>query len=252
MTDDAPLSFSQVFKRQGRTQVLRNLNFSVQEGEFVGLVGLNGAGKTTVFKSLLDLITIDSGSIRLFSSPHHDARARRRIAYLPERFMPPAHLYGSDFLNFMLRINGKSTASTPVEHTLRALDFPYEKLRTPIRTYSKGTAQKLGLAACVLSGKALLVLDEPMSGLDPAARYILRDLLLHLKRDGKTLLMSSHSLNDVRLTCDRVLVLHEGEIRFDGPPQSLLEKFETNDGDQAFVRCIQAEKNVATSSAAGN
>lgn len=245
MTTSA-ITFARVAKTLGQHCVLNNLSLTITTGEFVGLIGLNGAGKTTLLKSLLDLVSIDSGSITVFERSHRDAASRSKLAFLPERFLPPTHLHGYDFLQFMLRMHERLLTPGEIEETLDTLDFPIEKLKAPIRTYSKGTAQKLGLAVCVLADKPLLILDEPMSGLDPQARLILRQTLTRIKGPQKTLLMSSHSLADVEQICDRVLVLHGGQIQFDGTPRRFREVFNAPDADGAFIECIRGaaiEKN---------
>lgn len=235
------ITFSGVSKTLHQHSVLNNLNLTINTGEFVGLIGLNGAGKTTLLKSLLDLVSIDSGNITLYEQPHHDAASRSKLAYLPERFLPPTHLHGYDFLRFMLRMHERLLTPREIEETLGTLEFPIEKLKEPIRTYSKGTAQKLGLAVCVLADKPLLILDEPMSGLDPQARLNVRQTLTRIKDSHKTLLMSSHSLGDVEQICDRVLVMHGGQIRFDGTPQRFREVYNEPDADGAFIACIRGE-----------
>ncbi len=121
---------------------------------------------------------------------------------------------------------------------LEALDLDPAALGRPVRAYSKGMAQKLGLAACFLSGKRLLILDEPVSGLDPKARALVKRHLLRLKAAGHTLFFSTHALPDVEELCDRMAILHGGEIRFVGSPAECRERFEAETLEQAFLNCI--------------
>lgn len=232
------LLFRSVTKRYPRQLALSDLSLSVNVGEFFGLVGVNGAGKTTLIKSLLDFCEINSGSVEIFGTDHRQAQARGRLAYLPERFLPPYYLTGRDFLQFMARLHRVAVDEAQAARMLATLDLDASALSKPVRDYSKGMAQKLGLAACFLSGKDLLVLDEPMSGLDPKARALLKKYLQQLKEQGKTLFFSTHMLHDVEALCDRIAILHGGKMRFTGSPQQCCEQFGAGNLEQAYLNCI--------------
>jgi len=232
------LQFRNVTKSYPHQLALSDLNLSVHAGEFFGLVGVNGAGKTTLIKSLLDFCDIDSGSVEIFGIDHRQAEARARLAYLPERFLPPYYLTGRDFLQFMARLHRVALDEAHMAQMLATLDLDVSALAKPVRDYSKGMAQKLGLAACFLSGKDLLVLDEPMSGLDPKARALLKNYLQKLKVQGKTLFFSTHMLHDVEALCDRIAILHGGNVRFVGSPQECCAQFGAENLEQAYLNCI--------------
>jgi len=232
--------FEKVSKNFGRTPVLREVGFAVQPGRAFGLVGVNGAGKTTLIKCMLDFCAVDSGAIALFGIPHRNPAARARLAFLPERFLPPYYLTGRDFLGFMLALQGRADAADEVAPMLAALDLDPGALTRPVRAYSKGMTQKLGLAACFLSGRDLFVLDEPMSGLDPKARACVKDLLAGVLRRGATLFFTSHALSDVEEVCDEMLILHQGVPYFSGAPRTLCDHYGEESMERAFLRCIGA------------
>lgn len=232
------LSFHGVTKRYLRTDVLRGIDLDVRDGEFFGLVGVNGAGKTTLIKALLDFSTPDAGRILIHGVPSTDRRARSRLAFLPERFLPPYFLTGRDFLRTLLRLHGASFDEAALVDTLAGVDLAPEALSKPVRALSKGMAQKLGLAAVLASGKDLLVLDEPMSGLDPKARALFKRGLLARRGAGTTLFFSTHMLADVEALCDRLAVLHAGRVHFVGTPAELRERYGVDDIESAYLACV--------------
>jgi ABC-2 type transport system ATP-binding protein len=234
------LRFAGVTKHYGPVAALRDVSFEVSSGEFFGLVGVNGAGKTTLLKCLLDFCDTDGGSIEIFGTSHRLTAARRRLAFLPERFNPPYYLTGEDFIKYVLAMQATDHDRGAAERMLCALDLDRAALNLPVRTYSKGMTQKLGLAACFLSGKELYVLDEPTSGLDPKARARLKATLRELKRQTRTVFFTSHALADVAEVCDRMAVMHAGHLRFAGTPEALCRQFATDDLEQAFLGCIEA------------
>jgi len=236
--DDIALRFDQVGKRYAGAPALCEFSLDVRRGEFFGLVGVNGAGKTTLIKCLLDFCDADTGVIEIFSVPHRATAARARLAYLPERFNPPFYLTGRDFLRYMLKLYRAPYDEGEVGRVFGALDLELSALDRPARTYSKGMTQKLGLAACLLSGKELYVLDEPTGGLDPKARALLKGRLAALKRAGRTVFFTSHALADVAELCDRMAVLHAGQLRFAGTPQELAGRYGAPDLERAFLTCI--------------
>ncbi|MEK7835857.1 MAG: ATP-binding cassette domain-containing protein [Pseudomonadota bacterium] len=239
------LRFSGVAKNYGRTGVLHDVSFEVARGDFFGLVGVNGAGKTTLLKCLLDFCDTDRGSIDIFDTPHRLTAARRRLAFLPERFNPPYYLSGEDFIKYVLEMQATGYDRGAAERMLHALDLDLAALSLPVRAYSKGMTQKLGLAACFLSGKDLYVLDEPTSGLDPKARALLKSHLRELKQRSRTVFFTSHALADVAEVCDRMAVMHAGRLCFAGTPAELCRQFATADLEQAFMRCIEAAPSPA-------
>ncbi|NIR28064.1 MAG: ABC transporter ATP-binding protein [Gammaproteobacteria bacterium] len=234
----AAVHFGAVAKLYGRQPVLRSLTLRVEPGEFFGLVGVNGAGKTTCIKAMLDFCDIDAGRIQLFDLPRTDARARARLAYLPERFLPPYYLTGRDFLSYMSRLHGVPVTREDMQTMLARLDLNAAALDKPVGHYSKGMAQKLGLAACFLSRKDLYVLDEPMSGLDPKARTLVKHHLLELKARSSTVFFSTHLLADVQELCDRMGILHEGVLRYVGTPSGCCEAYGAPTLERAYVACI--------------
>nr|VFJ74313.1 MAG: ABC-2 type transport system ATP-binding protein [Candidatus Kentron sp. FW] len=239
MADGDALRFVDVTKYHGRQCILDGLAFSVRKGESFGLVGVNGAGKTTCINSLLDFCDIDSGRMEIFGLSHRETRARASLSFLPERFLPPYYLTGQDFLRFMARLHGQAYREHDVSRMLDTLDLTRVSLAKPIRNHSKGMAQKLGLANCFLSNKPLLVLDEPLSGLDPKARLLVKEYLSGLRLAGThTLFFSTHLLNDVESLCDRLGILHEGRLRFVGTPGQCCAHYSADTLENAFFRCI--------------
>jgi len=238
MMSETALRFSGVAKRFGKTAALHNVSFDIARAEFFGLVGVNGAGKTTLLKCLLDFCDTGSGTIEIFGLSHRLTAARRQLAFLPERFNPPYFLTGEDFIRYVLDLQSVVYDRKAAERMLRTFDLDLDALRLPVRAYSKGMTQKLGLIACFLSGKDLFVLDEPTSGLDPKARALLKSHLREVRSQARTLLFTSHSLVDVAEICDRMAVMHAGRLRFAGTPAELCQQFSTDDIEQAFLRCI--------------
>ena len=234
------LEFRSVGKAFSARAVLKDVSFDVEAGETVGLVGVNGAGKTTLIRGLLDLNRFDEGTVSIFERAHTETRARDRLSYLAERFTPPYFATGAELLEYLAALHGVAYEPIAAEREARALDLSPEALALPARDYSKGMAQKLGLIACILPGRPLLVLDEPMSGLDPKARSLFKRRLTELKDDGVTLFFSTHLLVDVESLCDRVVVIDAGRVRFHGTPEELAAATDSTTLEEAFVRCIDS------------
>ena len=232
--------FHGVNKTFGRAEVLRGIDLDLPSGGCLGLTGVNGAGKTTLIKCLLDFCELDSGAIEVHGIEHHRPQARARLAFLPERFTAPYFLTGREFITMMLELFGGRYQEESVREMFAALDLDCAALDKPVRDYSKGMTQKLGLAACFLSQRDVYVLDEPMSGLDPAARARAKALLLKLKAEGRTMLLTSHSLTDVEEVCDQISVLHNGTLAYAGIPDGLCELYGESSLERAFLKCIEA------------
>jgi ABC-2 type transport system ATP-binding protein len=230
--------FQQVVKSYADGAVLRGVELEVRAGESFALVGVNGAGKTSLIKCLFDFCALDAGAIAIFGLSHRLPAARAPLSFLPERFAPPYYLSGAAFLRYMLTLQGLPYDAARVGATLAALDLEPAALTRQVRAYSKGMTQKLGLAACLLADKPMLVLDEPTSGLDPKARALLMRQLRLRRADGRTLLFTSHALADVEDLCDRMAILHEGRIRFVGTPRQCRDDYAAATLEQAFLRCI--------------
>ncbi len=242
MTDAAAsepaLAFRAVGKSFGPRAILSDVTFDVARGEAVGLVGVNGAGKTTLLRALLDLSRPDRGSIEVFGSPANQASARAHLSYLAERFNPPGFATGLELLRYLLALHGQPLERAEAEAEAAALDLEPAALALSVRHYSKGMAQKLGLIACILARRPLLVLDEPMSGLDPRARALFKRRLTLQKAAGVTLFFSTHLLADVEALCDRIAVLDGGRVVFVGAPTVLLERQGVDNLEDAFLSCI--------------
>ncbi|MGR8919778.1 MAG: ABC transporter ATP-binding protein, partial [Gammaproteobacteria bacterium] len=232
------LEFQDVSKRFADQQVLDAVSLSVEAGEAVGLVGVNGAGKTTLIRALLDLCRADAGSITINGLPSTTTAARRHLAYLAERFTPPPFATGHELLRHLVKLHGAPYDRAAAAREAAALDLDPEALERPAARYSKGMTQKLGLVACILPGCPLLVLDEPMSGLDPRARAQFKRRLAALKAAGTTLFFSTHLLVDVETLCDRIAVLEGGSIVFDGAPAALLEQSGATSLEEAFLTLL--------------
>ncbi len=232
------LQFDKLTKRYGQTEAVSSLTLTVDTGTTFGLVGANGAGKTTLIKCLLDFCDVDSGHIAVFGVPATKTEARKRLAFLPERFTPPHYLTGQDFLRYMARMYCRRFDLEACANTLADLDLDNDVLVKPVRTLSKGMTQKLGLAGCLLSARDLLVLDEPGSGLDPKARALFKAALRRAQSAGRTIFLTSHTLADVDEICDRIAVLHQGGLRFSGSPSELKLQQGASTLEQAFLKSI--------------
>ena len=182
--------------------------------------------------------------MRLFGQSHETPGSRVSLAYLPERFQPPGHLSGHDFVRLSLafyRLRGDAAVAAA---RAAALDLEPAALSRPIRSYSKGMAQKLGLLATLLTERPLLILDEPMSGLDPKARLGLKQELAAGRARGQTILMSSHELADQDQLCDRVAVLHRGRLGYVGAPGELKRRTQAHTLESAFLAAIEGAEPI--------
>ncbi len=232
------LSIQNVNVAYGKVRVLHGLTLDISEGETFGLMGLNGAGKTTLIKSILGLRDVESGQIFVFGQERMTDESRRQYAYLPERFDPPWFLKGIEFIQFSQELYRTEFRDDVARDAARQLGLDPAALDRRVQTYSKGMRQKLGLMGTVLTGCGLLILDEPMSGLDPRARAAVKKMLLEMKKQGKTIFLSSHILADMDEVCDRVGVLHEGYLLYAGSPEGLKDQVGADSLEQAFLKKI--------------
>ncbi len=211
------------FWGRARLRALSALSLTVERGEIFGLLGPNGAGKTTTMKLLLGLIFPTGGSARVLGCSPSDVGVKHRIGFLPEESYLYRYLNAEETLDFFGRIFGLSREERRrrVDRLLGQFGLQAAR-RRPLREYSKGMVRRVGFAQALLNDPELLFLDEPTSGLDPIASREIKDLVLDLKRQGKTVFMSSHLLADVQDVCDRIAILHEGVLRRTGPVRDLL------------------------------
>jgi ABC-2 type transport system ATP-binding protein len=233
------INCQQVVKRYASKTVLDKVDLEVKQGEFFGLVGMNGSGKSTLIKTVLDLVGINSGEIKIHNVSHRNVSSRENVAYLPDRFTPPAHLRCQDFIQYMLRLHGSNCNQQQIEKVLDGLDLDKTVMLESVNKLSKGMTQKLGLASCILSGKSLLILDEPMSGLDPRARVLFKKQLGQLKQKGVTVFFSSHVLADVEELADTMAVLHNSKIYYSGSPENFKLQYSGKNVEQAYMNCIE-------------
>lgn len=236
------IRFTKLTKSYAGRPVLCGVDLCVDVGAAVGLVGINGAGKTTLIKCLLDFCAPDGGTIHVFGRDHALPAARSGLAYVPERFSPPHYLRGREFLEFMHGLSGDLLDTDAALRMLDELRLDRDVLDRPVRQLSKGMTQKLGLAGCFLAKRALYILDEPMSGLDPASRIAVKSVLTRLhQKEGHTLFFTSHVLADVEELCSSLAVLDTGRIRFFGAPGDLCARHGESNLERAFMRCINAD-----------
>jgi len=228
-------------KRFGAQRALEGAGLEVAAGAAAGLVGANGAGKTTFIKCALDLCAADAGRVEIFGVDSRLPAARARLAYLPERFNPPHYLLGREFLAMTLALAGTRFDAASAATLAAELELDPLALDRPVRQLSKGMTQKLGLAACLLQERDLYVLDEPMSGLDPAGRLAVKSVLARLHRAGCALFFTSHVLSDVEELCSSIAVLDRGRLRFRGAPAELRGHYGEDSLERAFLKCIRSD-----------
>jgi ABC-2 type transport system ATP-binding protein len=239
------IEIDRLHTRYGGASVLEDVTLTVRQDEIFGLLGLNGAGKTSLLKSILLLATPQAGAVHLFGEPHHLASARARLAYLPERFQPPGHLSGYDFVRLTLAFYGRRAKRAHAAALAEQLEVEPSALRRPIRDYAKGMTQKLGLLALLLTDPPLLVLDEPMSGLDPKARLLVKRHLASFRARGRTILLSSHIPADHDQLCDRIAILHRGRLCYVGAPGELRARQRAPTLESAVLATIEGPRLAA-------
>jgi len=215
-----------------------HLSLEVYPGEVFGFLGPNGAGKTTTMNVLLGFVPATRGKASLFDVDVRQPIARQRIGYLPELTYYYKFLTAEELLCFYARIFRipRAEAGPRIDEVLKLVELNAVRTRL-IKTYSKGMQQRVGLAQALINDPDLLILDEPTSGLDPVGRMKVREIIQRLKSRGKTVFFSSHELGEVETVCDRVAILHNGELRAVGRVSDLEEQYKCN-LEQAFLKVI--------------
>uniref|UniRef100_A0A7V0Z792 ABC transporter ATP-binding protein n=1 Tax=candidate division WOR-3 bacterium TaxID=2052148 RepID=A0A7V0Z792_UNCW3 len=205
-----------------KKEILKGISFEVYKGEVFGFLGPNGAGKTTTIKSITDLIKPDKGRIEIFGYPPNTLEAKKRIGFLPESPFFYEHLSGYEFLKVHSMLCNKKTDK---DMLLKIIDKVGLKKAAdlPLRKYSKGMLQRIGIAQTLVGDPDLLILDEPLTGLDPIGRKEIKDLIIELKKNGKTIFFSSHILPDAEAVCDRIGIIIDGKIMKVGGLDELLK-----------------------------
>jgi len=202
------------FLKKRKIRALNQLNLEVRRGEIFGFLGPNGAGKTTTLKLLMRLIYPTQGSARILGHSIEDVSTRARIGYLPENPYFYDYLSGRELLEYTAALFGipSEHAKSKAKELLSLVGLDSERANRQLRKYSKGMLQRIGIAQALVNDPEIVFMDEPMSGLDPIGRREVRDLLLALRTQGKTVFFSSHILSDVEAMCDRAAILSRGKL----------------------------------------
>jgi len=235
------IALNSVIKKFGTFTAVDNITYRIEKGEYFALLGPNGAGKTTVVRMLLDFIKPTSGSITIDGIPVYKPEARKRIGYLAEHHMIPPHLSGHEYLRRHASLNG-STGKDALMEVDRLLEIVSMKGREKEKSsdYSKGMEQRIGLAAALLGQPKLLILDEPVAGLDPIGIRDVRKILECLRDDGVTVFLNSHILSEVEKTCQTLAIINNGKILVKDSIRSIIEDGETL--EDVFIKYIQKGK----------
>ena len=237
-----------------RVEAVRGVSFEVKKGEIFGVLGPNGAGKTTTMKMLLGLIFPTKGELSIFGSKSPSPEVMRRIGYLPENPYVYQYLKPHEFLDLCARLCG-----IPANERKKKADEILERvglthaIDRPIGRFSKGMTQRIGLAQALLHDPEVLILDEPMSGLDPIGRKQVRDLIVEEGKRGKTICFTSHILSDVEMLCDRVTIIHRGKVTAYGALKDLLKpevRLTEVELAEASEACVEALEGVGAQVAA--
>jgi ABC-2 type transport system ATP-binding protein len=217
-------TFRQGFWRK-RVEALRGVSFEVEQGSIFGFLGPNGAGKTTAIKILTGLITSSEGEARVLGQPVPSPEARARLGFLPENPYVYPYLTPREFVRMCGRLSALTGARLHkrTERVLERVGIAYAAER-PVQRLSKGMLQRTCLAAALVHEPDLLILDEPMSGLDPVGRKEVRDIILEERKGGRTVFFSSHILSDVESMCDQVTILRKGKVVVEGKMDKLLQR----------------------------
>lgn len=236
-----PLSVENIRKSFDAKKVLDDISLSIAPGSVFGLIGLNGAGKTTLIKIILGLLEKDAGNATIFGTAPGSNDAKAHFSYLPEKFLPSIYLKGYEFLDLTLAYYHKKTNHEKARKMANSLGLDPAALDKKITSYSKGMAQKLGLMAALMIEAPLLILDEPMSGLDPLARIKLKEALTDYTKQGRTVFFSSHILSDIDEICSHIAIIHNQKIAFDGSPDGFKKKFARKGQtlERAFLKAIE-------------
>jgi ABC-2 type transport system ATP-binding protein len=215
------------------TEVLKGISFTVSEGKITGFLGGNGAGKTTTMKCFLGLVRPDSGDIHYFDNQLLSENVKSRIGFLPERPYFYEYLTGTEFLRFYGELSTKLKRvdlNTRIEKLLKRVDLFHAKDRK-LRDYSKGMVQKIGIAQALIHDPEFVILDEPMSGLDPDGRFYLSELIRETAREGRAVFFSSHLLPDAEKLCEELVIVKAGQVVYQGATETFLAKM----GEAAVV-----------------
>lgn len=208
-----------------KVQVLKGIGFTVPSGTITGFLGANGAGKTTTMRCMLGLDYADSGKVEFFGQPL-SIEVRKRIGFLPERPYFYEHLSGTEFLEFYAQLTGpwkRSVLRDRILELMKRVDLEHAK-DSLLRTYSKGMLQRVGLAQALIHDPELIILDEPVSGLDPDGRMALSEIILQTAKKGTAVFFTSHLLHDAERLCERLIVIKGGLTIYEGTTQELLDR----------------------------
>lgn len=238
-------------------KVLKGVSFSVESKEIFGFVGPNGAGKTTTFKCILGFAQKSGGTVNLLGETNGNVEIKSRIGYLPENPYFYDYLTGEELLCYMGELNGinGNTLKDRVDVLLSKVNMSHAR-KLQLRKYSKGMLQRIGVAQALINDPEFIILDEPMSGLDPIGRREIKDLILENKAKGKTILLSSHMLSDVEALCDRVALIMGGRVVRTGTIGELLNEIHSDyelflEGSRDDVREHVKDLNVELEERAG-
>lgn len=222
------VNLEKVSKRFGATKAADNVSFYVNPGEIFGLLGPNGAGKTTTIRMMLDIIRPDTGRIQIFGGPMDEAK-KNRIGYLPEERGLYADQKLLDVVLYLASLKGmdKKTAVSAAEKMLTQLDlWPHRDKK--MSALSRGMHQKAQFIVTVLHDPDLIIVDEPFSGLDPVNTELIKRMLLELRDQGKSIIMSTHQMHQVEAMCDRILLIHHGQVVLEGAVDEIRRQFAGN------------------------
>ncbi|MBN1521992.1 MAG: ABC transporter ATP-binding protein [Candidatus Aureabacteria bacterium] len=231
------LDVKELCKSFSKKQVLNKITFRVASGDVFGFIGRNGAGKSTTIKCILNFVFPDSGEILFKGRSTRGPRFRESIGYLPEIAQLPRNLTASEFLRYAASFYRK--AGKPAEEDINSLlkDVGLEDVKKKlIKNFSKGMKQRLGIAQAVVHNPELLILDEPFTGLDPIGKYGLKQILLNLNRQGKTIFFSSHNLPEVQDICTVICIIHNGRVVYQGKTEDFITQFDAKDLEEAFIK----------------